>query len=130
MIVTGERYTAMLEYFLFLVLENRRDKIMTLLRQSWRECWISKRSAIESPASSPDLTVPNSYLCGYLQENVYTAINLNIKATQGQHYKGNWAMTLEKLEAGTAKVLETNASCEREKGIYVMLFSYLKYKKI
>lgn len=45
-------------------------------RQIFGKSLLSKRSAIQYPADSPDLTFPDSYLWGCLIENVYSSNNL------------------------------------------------------
>ena len=83
--VTGIRYRTMIEDFLLTRIQDRPEvwwqqdgatahaarKTMQLLRQCFGDKIISRNGNVNWPSRSPDLTIPNFFLWGYLKEKVY-----------------------------------------------------------
>lgn len=114
--VDGQRYRNMLETWVRPFVENRPDlwfqqdgatchtaeATMQLLRELFGARIISRRSDINWPPRSPDLTAPDFFLWGFLKERVYVNKPRNIQAL-----KENIRAEIRGLQPATlTKVLE------------------------
>lgn len=131
--VNGERYRDMVQNFLRPALSDNREMwfqqdgatahtaraTMQLLRQIFGERLISKNSAFNWPARSPDLTAPDYFLWGYLKEKVY----INKPRTLAQ-LKENIRAEIRALQPDTLTRVMENAIkraqlCEAENGAHL-----------
>ncbi|KFM61439.1 hypothetical protein X975_20872, partial [Stegodyphus mimosarum] len=142
--VTGARYHEMLEPFVRPTVQDTAEvwwqqdgatahtarQTMQLLRDMFGERLISRNADFNWPANSPDLTVPDFFLWGYLKNCVYSTKPRNI-----QELKENIRTEIRALEPDTlirvmGNALERARACEAANGGWLMETNYYSEAKV